>query len=326
MPDRPSSRSPSGVPKVVQPQAPHVRASLARAAQAKLAPRPSPAPHVQAASTLHARPASGPAVVPRAAQEKVAVQPSMAPHVQAAGKTVQTLQAKPAAGAAASAPHVRAALAAAVQTRSHPQPPARSASPQVQRSVPLPPPRSPVKPVLQCAVPSKADLEEAFLAAMEMGDDKAADEIDAQMRQMPGDSAQTFGTSEEDAYDLTYRGKQLRFGWPKGLRAALTVKQTASGKLYCALGVNCYVYKASGSHEIAVDSNGKEVWVSKGSGKTHYTAPPIDHYSPDWKDRLAAVEKKGYDIATFAAKAYEQYIADPLRIIHMHCNSKRNGE
>ena len=174
-------------------------------------------------------------------------------------------------------------------------------------------------------MPSKADLERHFLEAMEKGDFDAADEIDKQMRQMPGDSAQTFGTSEEDVYDLTYKGKQLRFGWPKGLRAKLTALQTASGKLYCALGAaHCYVAKTTGSHEIVVNGSGKEVWVSKG-GNAHQTAPPIDHYSPDWKDRLAAVEKKGYDVATFAVKAYEQYIAPPLRIIHMICNSKRNG-
>lgn len=309
MPGRPPPRPPSGILKPVQPQAPHVRASMMRAAQAKLSPQSAPAPHVQAA--VGTASSTRPGAVPRAAQAKTAVHPSMAPHVQAAGRT---LQAKPVTSPASPTPHVRAALAAAVQTR--------TALPS--KVSPMIPPKSLVRPVLQCAMPSKADLERHFLEAMEKGDFDAADEIEKLMGRMPGDSAQKFGTSEEDVYDLTYKGKQLRFGWPKGLRAKLVAAQTASGKLYCALGVNCYVAKNTGSNEIEVNGSGKEVWVSK-SGTTHYTAPPIDHYSPDWKDRLAAVEKKGYDVATFGTKAYEQYIAAPLRIIHMYCNSKRNG-
>ncbi|HEX6902617.1 MAG TPA: hypothetical protein VF789_23055 [Thermoanaerobaculia bacterium] len=268
----------------------------------KKPPSPPPAatrplaPHVQAAMvrTAQAKPGPGPAP---ARPQQPPPQQRPAAHVQAACRTVQ---AKPATGVTPPAPRV------------------------VPVRLPLIQPRIVPVPVIQRASRSKEDLEKAFMDALSRGADDEADELEKLMSAMPGDTAQTFGTDEEDAYDLTYKGKQLRFGWPKGLRQKLMLAQTKFGKLYCALGVNCYVAKSTGSDEIVLNKNGKEEWISKGGNK-HETAPPIDHYSPDWKDRLSAVEKKGYDVKTFATKAYEAYIAVPLRIIHMVCNSKRNG-
>lgn len=253
----------------------------------------------------------------------------LAPHVQAA--MVRTAQAKPGPAPARSpqpppqqrpAAHVQAACRA-IQAK-----PATGANPPAPRVLPirpaLPSPRIVPAPVIQRASRSKQELEEAFNDAMSRGAFDEVDELEKVMSALPGDTAQTFGTDEEDVYDLTYKGKQLRFGWPKGLRQKLMASQTILGKLYCALGANCYVSKTTGSQEIVLNKNGKEEWLSKGGNK-HETAPPIDHYGPDWKDRLAAVEKKGYDVKTFATKAYESYVAAPLRIIHLVCNSKRNG-
>jgi hypothetical protein len=100
--------------------------------------------------------------------------------------------------------------------------------------------------------------------------------------------------------------------------------QTSGGKLHCALGASCFVFKATGSDEIELNKNGKEEWVSVGGNK-HETAPPIDHYSPDWKDRLNALMKKKLDVANFKIQGEALYNAPPLRVIHMTCNSKRNG-
>lgn len=176
---------------------------------------------------------------------------------------------------------------------------------------------------IQRAVMDKAQLEKMYNDAMSGADFDTADKIEKQLASLPGDSMpKTFGVSDEDSRDLVYKGKQVRFSFVAGLRAKLTATQTTGGKLKCALGTSCYV--DSINYEIKVNSSGKEVWTSA-SGNTHETAPPIDHYSPDWKDRLAALEKKNYDVATFAVKGKELYNAMPLRIIHMVCNSKRNG-
>lgn len=45
----------------------------------------------------------------------------------------------------------------------------------------------------------------------------------------------------------------------------------------------------------------------------------------DWKDRLNNLMKKNLDVQNFKIQGELLYNADPLRIIHMHCNSKRNG-
>ena len=255
----------------------------------------------------------------------------LAPHVRAAmGKTAQAklgpdpAPARPPQPSSPQRPaaHVQAACRAVQAKLPQGVPPPAPRVLPVRLAPPLP--RTVPAPVVQRAARSKKELEEAFNDALRRGAFDEADDIDQEMRNLPGDTAQTFGTDEEDAYDLTYKGKQLRFGWPKGLRQKLMLAQTKFGKLYCALGANCYVSKITGSEEIELNKNGKEEWISKGGNK-HETAPPIDHYGPDWKVRLAAVEKKGYDVKTFAEKAYEAYLADPLRIIHMVCNSKRNG-
>jgi hypothetical protein len=169
---------------------------------------------------------------------------------------------------------------------------------------------------------SKQDLEEAYLKAVSEGNDKLADKLDEMMRKLPNDSMQTFGSyDDEDSYDLTYKNKQIRFCWEKGLREKLIQQQTQNGKLMCGLGNNCYLFQDTGG-VIALSKDGKEEWVSKNNNDKK-TAPPIDHYNSDWKDRLAALEKKGYDVQTFQTEGQKLYNAPSLRIIHRYCNSKR---
>jgi hypothetical protein len=175
---------------------------------------------------------------------------------------------------------------------------------------------------IQRAVLDKETLEKMYHDAWSNNDFDKVDQIEKLMSQLPGDSMpKTFGVSDEDACDLTYKNTQVRFTFEAGKRAQLTKAQTVLGKLMCALGASCYVAPNS---EIKVDSSGKEVWTSK-SGNVHKTAPPIDHYSPDWKDRLSALVKKNYDVQTFTTEGKKAYNQAPLRIIHMVCNSKRNG-
>lgn len=183
--------------------------------------------------------------------------------------------------------------------------------------------RGPMPGIIQRAASDKAKLEKLFNDAMSQANFAEADQIEKLMSKLPGDSMpKTFGVSDEDACDLTYRNTQIRFTFEAGLRAKLTKLQTTvGGDLMCALGPNCYVQANS---EIKVDADGKEVWTSK-SGTVHRTAPPIDHYSPDWKDRLAELIKKNYDVQKFATEGKKLYNAAPLRIIHKTCNSKRNG-
>ncbi len=170
---------------------------------------------------------------------------------------------------------------------------------------------------------AKSTLNDDYDDAMAEQNWDLADQIEKKMNSLPGDRMpKTFGAKDEDDYDLTYKSTQIRFSFATGLRGKLTAAQTKGGKLYCALGPSCYVDPVTS--EIKVDGSGKEVWNSV-SGNEHKTKPPIDHYNQDWKDRLAALIKKGYDVQTFAVKGKEAYNADSLRIIHMKCNSKRNG-
>jgi ribosomal protein S18 acetylase RimI-like enzyme len=177
---------------------------------------------------------------------------------------------------------------------------------------------------IQRAAKSKQQLEEEYNDAMEAQDYDRADQLDEEMGKLPGDTAQTLGTSDEDGCDLSYKNKQIRFTWDAGARTALIKAQTDKSGLHCGLGANCYMVPKNGNDIIALNAKGKEEWMSKGGNK-HETAPPIDHYSPDWKDRLKALMKRNYDVQKFTLQGQALYNAKPLRIIHMVCNSKRNG-
>lgn len=130
-------------------------------------------------------------------------------------------------------------------------------------------------------------------------------------------SGDSFGTRDADDYDLTYKGRQVRFSFYPKLRKKLMAQNRAAnnGELICP---HC-------QEEIELDQNGKEVWDSK-SGKTHKTAPPIDHHNPSWKKRLAALEKKNLSVDAFAQQGRELYNAPELRILHMKCNSSIGGD
>lgn len=165
------------------------------------------------------------------------------------------------------------------------------------------------------------DLQEAFDDAMADGDEEEIRKIEALMGPWSG-MPKTIGASDDDSRDYNYKGTQVRFSFAAGLREKLMKAQTTAGNVACGLGALCYV---SPNSAIAL-TGGKEIWSSKG-GTPKATAPPIDHYSPDWKDRLVKLEadaKKGnWDVAKYREEGIKLYNQPPLRVIHMFCNSKR---
>lgn len=176
--------------------------------------------------------------------------------------------------------------------------------------------------VVQRAMSSKESLEQQLNQALEDGDMDLFDEISNKMSKLPNDSMQKFGSDDdEDRFDLTYKSTQIRFTWDKGLREKLMKSQVNNGKLMCGLGTSCYLYKETGG-VIVINKDGKEEWKSKNSNDKK-TAPPIDHYNKDWKDRLADLLKKNHDVLTFKTEGQKLFNAPYLRILHRHCNNKR---
>lgn len=119
---------------------------------------------------------------------------------------------------------------------------------------------------------------------------------------------------------LTYsQSNRIGVSWAKGLREQLTAHQTDKQGLKCAI---CYKV-------IKTDGQGRIAYTSK-SGKIHIERPPIDHFNPDWADRLRSLEKMpAYINANLPAKKtllQKLYNSPGLRITHRGCNlTKKPG-
>lgn len=125
---------------------------------------------------------------------------------------------------------------------------------------------------------------------------------------------------EDDTRDYTYRAKQFRVAFARGTYEALFKAQFNGGQLRCGLGAACPV----NGGVIALNPDGTEDYTTEGCGPyKNITKPHIDHFGPDWKDRLRAIENKGLPVGDFIDAVRVAYSKGPLRILHKACNLSR---
>lgn len=121
---------------------------------------------------------------------------------------------------------------------------------------------------------------------------------------------------EEDASDLTYRQTQIRPSWDSKVYPTLQTLQTKDGILYCGV---C-------DEEIELESNGNEKYPPDLKYKNQ-TRPHIDHYNPDWADRLKLLisrqQRERWDVQRYTQEINAAFNAKPLRIAHKRCNLTR---
>lgn len=265
---------------------------------------PQPVPKVLQLKTAHTQ--------PHAAQAKTAVKPPAAPPAYRPQSVPKVCQAKMAQTPnSASSPFGGNAVAGGLGKGLLPKP-----------KINLPPSRAIIQRSASssaAAAASSSDEEDFDWSSYPTQDNYLAPK-------KTGISLVGLDFDEDDTKDYTYKSKQVRAAFKKGLREELMKAQSKGGKLYCALAGACY--KVTGGHqadhEIALTA-GKEVWTS-GSGNVHTTAPPIDHYSPTWAARLEKLNKSAaagnWDVAKYQQEVTAAYNAPPLRVVHMYCNSK----
>ncbi len=125
---------------------------------------------------------------------------------------------------------------------------------------------------------------------------------------------------DDDPFDHTYKGKQVRASFYKGTYDNLKRGQTNNGVFSCGLGSSCQVNNGI----ILLTSTGVEDYSAEGCGPyKNHTKPHIDHYNPDWIVRLKSIEKKNLSIQDFKQEVQQAYNAGSLRILHKKCNLSR---
>jgi len=173
-------------------------------------------------------------------------------------------------------------------------------------------------------IPSNSVIQRAMLTK-EQEDELVRKEFADYPRQAPtgfppvGVNLANLDGDDQDIFDRLYKGVQIRASFKSGIYESLKALQSATGKFLCFLP-GCPV----NGGVIALDSNGKEDYAKEKCGPyERVTKPHIDHFNPDWRDRLQKIVNRGLSATVFQTEVEAAYNAPPLRILHKACNLTR---